>query len=197
MIRFKSRTYQLFFKYAKPYVLSNYQKPDLWYLHWSFEGILKRNYVHILYKQFIDGILIPTWKYIYSIYRVRAVFLISVSVSVFLLLELIVQCLFSFCCFSLALFIYVLMFRRFRRFLWPTTWAESLSIRIFHYWSLSIISISFHRRRWSPFPAYMFSHDWFIYFPSFYDVTLLLQSYQGESLFHSYISCHNCTGWCT
>ena len=80
----------------------------------------------------------------------------------FFLPELILQLCCSYC-FSLALFIYsshivlISMLGRLRRFLWPRTDSDSLSLWIFQWCSLSIISTWSHRGWWSPFSFHMWS----------------------------------------
>ena len=49
------------------------------------------------------------------------------------------------------------MLGRLWRFLWPSIYAASLSLRIFQWYSLSMISTWSHRGRWSPFSLHMWS----------------------------------------
>ena len=76
--------------------------------------------------------------------------------------ELILQ-LCCYYCFSLALLItgshiaLISMLGQLRRFLWPNICADSLSLRIFQWCSLSMISNWSHRGRWSPFSLRMWS----------------------------------------
>ena len=64
-------------------------------------------------------------------------------------------------CFSLALLItgshivLISMFSCLRRFLWPSICADSLSLQIFQWCSLSMISTWSHRGQWSPFSLYV------------------------------------------
>ena len=67
----------------------------------------------------------------------------------------------SYYYFSLALLItgshivLISMLRQLRRFLWPSICADSLSLRIFQWCSLSMISTWSHGGRWSPFTLHM------------------------------------------
>ena len=49
------------------------------------------------------------------------------------------------------------MLGQLRKFLWPSVWADSLSLQIFQWYSLSMISTWSHRRPWSAFSIHMWS----------------------------------------